>query len=154
MVKPLSEILRNSNVVQDSSTCMADIPGGYGGTASTGGSNNNIRGNECEKTIFRALNILGLVEGTDFEHQKPIAYSKRSTHDSINEDFIFPNSKSPKTLLSVTHSNPTIKGHSNENKTHQHIGETWLFKTHNPNVRHISYLGSNFVGGIDGKWWH
>jgi hypothetical protein len=122
---------------------MSRIPTGYGGTASAGGASNNVRGNECEQTIFRALNILGLKEGVDFVHTKNVDYSDHNECDSICEDFIFPNQTKPHTLLSVTHSHPTRKGHSNENKTHQHIGETWLFKTHDRTVRHIAYLGGN-----------
>ena len=122
---------------------MAELPGGYGGTSSIGGTMNNIRGNECEQTVFRALSILGLKEGTDFVHTKKVAYSNHHRSDSICEDFIFPNENQPHTLLSVTHSHPSRPGHSNENKTHQNIGETWLFKTHNRNVRHIAYLGGN-----------
>ncbi len=62
---------------------MSGTPGGYGGTSSEGGASNNVRGNECEQTIFRALNILGLVEGEDFVHKKHIPYSDYHGRDSI-----------------------------------------------------------------------
>ena len=78
------------------------IPGGYGGTASAGGASNNVRGNECEQTIFRALNILGLSEGVDFVHTKNIPYSDYHDSDSICEDFIFPNQHNPHRRLIAT----------------------------------------------------
>jgi hypothetical protein len=59
----------------------------------------------------------------------------------LQVDVVLPNAANPKTLISVTHSNPDIPGHSNENKFQLKLGELYLCKTYNPNYRCILISG-------------
>lgn len=69
---------------------------------------------------------------------------------NINEDFVIASDNSVeniKTIISVTQASPTKRGHSIENKLHQALGELYLHKVHNPNVRSLL-----FVGGKEEGW--
>lgn len=105
------------------------------------------RGQSVEDNINDLLIQLGYVEGKDYERNEKIAYSTINAHASINEDFVFPNAKNPNIIIAATHSHPTIPGHSNENKLHQALGELWLLKTFNRNLKCII-----FIGGDKSNW--
>lgn len=98
------------------------------------------------KVVKRGKDLEDVVEYTLKKSKIPfgrknVQYSSKRKYASINEDFVITNKNGTKTLISVTHSHPTIPGHSNENKLHQHLGELYLFKTHNPNNRCLLVLG-------------
>jgi hypothetical protein len=105
-----------------------------------------IRGKDYEKYIIELLKKMNYIKDVDYQYQKNVKYSDINRYAQIREDFIFPN-QNFKTILSVTHSHPTIPGHSNENKLHQALGELWLFKTYNLNTKCII-----FMGGEKEKW--
>lgn len=68
---------------------------------------------------------------------------------NINEDFVIESSQlldNIKTIISVTQANPTKRGHSIENKLHQALGELYLHKIHNPNVRSLLFIGGKEEG--------
>lgn len=100
-------------------------------------------GTALEETIQKMLDRMG---ASRYSHGDTIQYGPDPL-DSFEEDFILPSSSKPETIISVTHSNPKIKGHSNENKLHQGLGELYLLKTWRPDLRCII-----FMGGPSEKW--
>lgn len=53
----------------------------------------------------------------------------------LQTDCVLTDDDGSKVILSITHTKPDSKGHSNENKFQLKLGELWLFKTYNPAIR-------------------
>jgi len=64
-------------------------------------------------------------------------------HDNadLQVDGVIPNEENPETIIFVTYTDPDKPGHSNENKLHLKLGELFLFKTFNTNLRCILVVG-------------
>jgi len=61
----------------------------------------------------------------------------------LQMDIVLPSSKTPKTAISVTHSNPDTPGHSNENKFQLKLGEIYLLKTYHEDLRCLITIGGS-----------
>lgn len=61
----------------------------------------------------------------------------------MDSDCVLKDSKGNLVILSVTHTKPDSKGHSNENKFQLKLGELWLQKTYNPKTRVAIVVGGN-----------
>lgn len=101
-------------------------------------------GRQLENFVSKILNHQSIF----YEDEKNLQYDDYHRSASIREDFILPNTGNPKTTIYVTHSNPSkARGHSNENKLHQALGELYLLKTYYPELRCVAFLG-----GLREKW--
>lgn len=69
-----------------------------------------------------------------------IAYDATRKY-SIEVDSVYPSSKSPETMVSVTYTDPDKPGHSNENKLHLKVGELALLKYRFPELRCVLAIG-------------
>lgn len=104
--------------------------------------NTQIRGKDAESAVKTFLNK----ENIHYLHGKTKNYLNHPEAD-VEVDFILDGMDNKETFISVTHSNPLIPGHSNENKLHQKISELYLFKLANLDTRIILV-----VGGEIKKW--
>jgi len=59
----------------------------------------------------------------------------------LQVDGVIPNEEQPETVLFVTYTDPDKPGHSNENKLHLKLGELFLFKTYNKDLRCVLVVG-------------
>ena len=66
---------------------------------------------------------------------------------SVQIDTVYPSPKVPETFVSITHTNPNQRGHSNENKFHLKVGELVLLKNAYPLIRAVLA-----VGGTKESW--
>lgn len=76
-----------------------------------------------------------------------VKYLDVNPEASIQADIAIPTCENPETIIDITHTNPDKAGHSNENKLNQKIGELYLWKAYNPNLRVIIVLG-----GTENSW--
>nr|ABZ09106.1 hypothetical protein ALOHA_HF4000APKG6D9ctg2g11 [uncultured marine crenarchaeote HF4000_APKG6D9] len=93
-------------------------------------------GAELEKLVKHILNAKG----------GNIKYDKNSS-DTLQTDIVIPNTKNPKVIYSITHTDPDKPGHSNENKFQLKLGEIVFLKTHDPSIKCILV-----VGGTKDAW--
>ncbi len=97
-----------------------------------------LTGRQLENFVSEILNN----QSIPYEDEKNLQYDAYHPSASIREDFVLPNVRNPETTIYVTHSNPSkSRGHSNENKLHQALGELYLLKTYYPELRCIAFLG-------------
>ena len=61
----------------------------------------------------------------------------------VQVDAAYPNTKKPEVIMSVTYTDPDLKGHSNENKFHLKVGELALLKFAYPDIKVVLVLGGN-----------
>lgn len=61
----------------------------------------------------------------------------------IQVDAAYPNTKNPEVVMSVTYTDPDLRGHSNENKLHLKVGELALLKFAYPKIKVVLVLGGN-----------
>lgn len=61
----------------------------------------------------------------------------------VQVDAAYPNTKKPEVIMSVTYTDPDLKGHSNENKLHLKVGELALLKFAHPDIKVVLVLGGN-----------
>jgi hypothetical protein len=61
----------------------------------------------------------------------------------VQVDAAYPNITKPEVIISVTYTDPDLKGHSNENKLHLKVGELALLKFAYPDIKVVLVLGGN-----------
>jgi len=61
----------------------------------------------------------------------------------VQVDAAYPNTNKPEVIISVTYTDPDLRGHSNENKLHLKVGELALLKFAYPNIKVVLVLGGN-----------
>lgn len=59
----------------------------------------------------------------------------------VQVDAAYPNTNKPEVIISVTYTDPDLKGHSNENKLHLKVGELALLKFAYPGIKVVLVLG-------------
>jgi hypothetical protein len=59
----------------------------------------------------------------------------------VQVDSVFPSTKKPQAVVSVTYTSPDTPGHSNENKLHLKVGELALLKKAYPKIRTVLAIG-------------
>lgn len=101
-----------------------------------------VRGKNAEIAVNNFLDTEGIL----YHHRIKESYLNISGAD-VEVDFKIDQINGYETFISVTHSNPLISGHSNENKLHQKLAELYLFKISNPKRRIVLV-----VGGDISKW--
>jgi len=101
-----------------------------------------VRGKKAEIAVSNFLNNESIL----YHHRIKERYLDISRAD-IEVDFKIDEINGYETFISVTHSNPLIPGHSNENKLHQKLAELYLFKLKKPERRIVLV-----VGGDISKW--
>lgn len=69
-----------------------------------------------------------------------VFYDQQRGH-KIQVDCVYPDLACPEAIVSVTYSDPTTPGHSNENKLQLKLGELALLKWAYPNIRVVLALG-------------
>lgn len=73
-----------------------------------------------------------------------------STHGySIQVDAVWPSAARPEAVVSVTYTNPDVKGHGNENKLHLKVGELALLKAAYPEIRVVLVIGGSREAWLD-----
>lgn len=93
-------------------------------------------GQDLEKVVRGALQWTG----------GRVVYDSDHNYD-LQVDALFPDTKNPKAVASVTYTDPDSKGHSNENKLHLKVGELALLKNRYPDLRAVLV-----VGGTRASW--
>lgn len=101
-----------------------------------------VRGKNAEEAVANFLDSRGI----QYHHRIKEKYLDINGAD-IEVDFKIDKINGYETHISVTHSNPLIPGHSNENKLHQKLAELYLFKLRNPERRIVLV-----IGGTISKW--
>lgn len=71
-----------------------------------------------------------------------IIYDHARGYD-VQVDSAYPNVSKPEIVMSVTYTDPDLRGHSNENKLHLKVGELALLKFAYPEIRVVLVLGGN-----------
>jgi hypothetical protein len=66
-----------------------------------------------------------------------------STNLLLQSDCVIGEGTERELIISVTHTQPDTRGHSNENKVQLKLGELWLWKTHRSNRRVVIVITGN-----------
>jgi len=61
----------------------------------------------------------------------------------VQVDAVYPTLAKPEVVISVTYTDPDLKGHSNENKLHLKVGELALLKFAHPKIKVVLVLGGS-----------
>lgn len=104
--------------------------GAYTGQSESLGASNRRgqRGEEIVRNLTGGVN--SRVPYTNFD----------SSHFLLQSDCVVGEGTERELIISVTHTQPDSRGHSNENKLQLKLGELWLWKTHRPNRRVVIVL--------------
>lgn len=102
----------------------------------------NVIGQSIEEIV---MNLTGAKSERLF-YEDNLGPKKRFGAD-LQTDCVLTDKDGTKVILSITHTKPDSRGHSNENKFQLKLGELWLFKTYDPAIR-IGIV----VGGKKEDW--
>lgn len=96
----------------------------------------NVTGQNIEKIVLE----LTKVKGERLFYDDTLGPKIRHGVD-MQVDCVLTDKDDSKVILSITHTKPDSKGHSNENKFQLKLGELWLHKTYNPKTRVAIVVG-------------